>query len=133
MKLKNLTETGFNLYQNIVVFYEFLERLISYIPIIWKDRDYDYEYMYDLLEHKIKRMRKCYGRYGKIVLNHKKYVKEMGIVLAYFDRYKNADKNFLQYDKKYTRRQLLEHEQYIAFNRNMFFDKIKKWSSHWWF
>lgn len=38
------------------VFIGNIKRLIKWIPIIWKDRDYEYESLYSILEFKIKIM-----------------------------------------------------------------------------
>lgn len=40
-------------------FVEFVRKLIAYIPVLWRDRDWDYAYIYILLEFKLQRMEKC--------------------------------------------------------------------------
>ena len=47
-----------NLYYSIK---EGIPKLINWIPIIWKDRDWDYEFLLIILEHKITSMEKFYS------------------------------------------------------------------------
>lgn len=37
--------------------WEFLVRLVQYLPIIWKDRDFDHAYIFIMLQYKLKRTR----------------------------------------------------------------------------
>lgn len=39
-----------------------ISNIIKWFPIIWKDRDYDYKYIYDLLEFKLRDQAKGIGR-----------------------------------------------------------------------
>lgn len=43
--------------------------LISWFPIIWNDRDWDYQYIYALLYFKLSRTEKCIRLYGHSVNN----------------------------------------------------------------
>lgn len=38
-----------------------VKNLIKYFKVIWNDRDWDYEYLYDLLEVKLKNMQKYFA------------------------------------------------------------------------
>lgn len=38
--------------------YRNIKRVFQYLPIIWKDRDWDYEYLLTLMRYKLTRMRK---------------------------------------------------------------------------
>jgi len=42
----------------IVVFFESMSRLLAYIPIIWKIRDWDYAYSLDLFRFSLSRLKK---------------------------------------------------------------------------
>lgn len=46
----------YRLYRNI-------SRLWSYLPIIWRDRDWDQYFFFVLLRHKLKRMEKCFSKH----------------------------------------------------------------------
>lgn len=35
---------------------ENMERVLGYIPVIWRDRDFDYMFIFSLLRYKLKRM-----------------------------------------------------------------------------
>lgn len=34
-------------------------KIIQYIPILWRDEDWDYEYLLDLISFKLNKMKKC--------------------------------------------------------------------------
>ena len=57
--------------------------LISWLPIVWNDRDWDYCFLYELLKFKLKRMEKYLCRYGHSVDNEKdaNSIKECMIIL----------------------------------------------------
>ena len=41
-------------------FFASTARIFSYFPVIWKDRDWDYDFLLDLLEFKLKRIKKYF-------------------------------------------------------------------------
>jgi len=49
----------------IDVFIEFLERLYKWLPVLWRDRNWDYAFILDVLEHKIKLTREYIGKYNR--------------------------------------------------------------------
>jgi hypothetical protein len=55
---------------------EFLSRLYSLAPILWKDRDWDYQYLLVLLDWKLARMQKCLKE-DEIVLGSKLRAEEI--------------------------------------------------------
>lgn len=44
-------------------FFNKIIRLLQYAPIIWNNEDWDFSYMLDLIEFKLKRMRNCLDEY----------------------------------------------------------------------
>lgn len=44
-------------------------KIIEYIPILWRDEDWDYEYLLDLIVFKLKRMQKCIARNAVVTPN----------------------------------------------------------------
>lgn len=40
-------------------FFVSISNLISWFPIIWRDQDWDHNYLYEILHFKLKRMEKC--------------------------------------------------------------------------
>ena len=43
---------------DIIDIYYNIRRIISWIPILWKDRNFDYSYLYIIMQFKISHMRK---------------------------------------------------------------------------
>ena len=41
------------------VFWERLCRIGAWLPVIWKDRDFDWDYIYQMLDFKLQRLAKC--------------------------------------------------------------------------
>ena len=41
-----------------------IKNIISWFPIIWRDRDWDHWYIYEILGFKLKRMEKLFRKYG---------------------------------------------------------------------
>lgn len=74
-----------------------IKRLIIYFPIIWRDRDWDWYFLADLMEFKLRRMQKVMER-GHFVKSNKcarqiqicaelcKRLKADDIMLYYYDR-----------------------------------------------
>src|ERR1051325_2723979 len=59
--LRHRTDLGefvHNFTHPIYDFFRQLKRLIEYIPVIWKDRDWDYHYLLVMLKYKLSRHRK---------------------------------------------------------------------------
>jgi hypothetical protein len=48
-------------------FYRGVKNLIKWFPIIWRDRNWDHRYIFDILEHKLKSQAKFIGKYGNHV------------------------------------------------------------------
>ena len=48
-----------NLYRSFLEFRRSIQRVICWIPIIYKDRDWDHAYIIDILVYKLERMRDC--------------------------------------------------------------------------
>ena len=46
-----------------------IKNLLEYFPIIWNDEDWDYAYMLDIIEYKLKRMSKYFLENGHLVNN----------------------------------------------------------------
>lgn len=39
-------------------------KLLKWFPIIWKDEDWDYHFIYEILKHKLRFTRECISKYG---------------------------------------------------------------------
>ena len=68
----------------------FLLREIRWIPVLWNQEDWDFEYMYDLLEFKMKELRRDMSKDTwhdqKCV---QRSIKQIDICLARLDRWRN--------------------------------------------
>ena len=47
--------------------YRGIKNLLKWIPVIWKDRNWDHTFIYDILEHKLKLQSEYIGKYGNHV------------------------------------------------------------------
>lgn len=75
--------------------YRFILREIRWIPVLWNQEEWDFEYMYDLLEMKMKELRKNMSKDiwhdQKVV---QKSIKQIDICLARLDRWRNWGKYY---------------------------------------
>lgn len=68
-------------------FYVKIERIFSYIPILWRDEDWDWGFILILLSHKLNRTRECIIRNDIIVDEDQKTIdKSIRIILKLFKR-----------------------------------------------
>ena len=71
-------------------FFRFIKRVIRWLPVLWKQEEWDYEYIYDLLKIKMLELRKSISEdtwhEEKSV---KRELKEIDICLARLDRWRN--------------------------------------------
>jgi hypothetical protein len=58
--------------------YKGIKNLIKWFPVIWRDRDWDHRYIFDILEHKLKSQAKYIGKYG----NHLSAERDAEIMLT---------------------------------------------------
>lgn len=54
----------------------FIKRVIEYSSILWKDKDYDYAYILDMIQYKIQRTREHIGHHN-LLTNTQKYCNQM--------------------------------------------------------
>lgn len=76
--------------------------LIRWFPIIWNDRDWDYQYLYKILYYKLKHMERYFDRENPFVANSDKYAKQIMIS-------KNLTKRLV--DNNYLNNALMWHER----------------------
>lgn len=76
---------------------------LSWLPIIWQDRDWDWEYILSILQFKIIKVRDHTKECGNHV-NDPKYIKEMNKAIKMIDEVISEnplEKEFANYYKKY--------------------------------
>lgn len=64
---------------------EFVQRLIYWLPILWKDRDYDHYHFHKMMLHKIKSIRKHHAEEKRHTC-YKKRLKEMDTCIDALER-----------------------------------------------
>ena len=62
-----------------------IQNLITWFPIIWKDRDWDHWYLYTILKFKLSNMEKLHRKYGHCV-NSEKMADQIKVCVNLLDR-----------------------------------------------
>ena len=75
-----------------------LANIITYIPIIWKDRDWDHYFLLVLMEKKLERMEKLQRNYGN-GLYSERYARQLQICKVLCNRLSKDDYCRSEYDK----------------------------------
>ena len=66
-------------------FFMKLFRTIAYMPHVWRNEDFDFQYLNDITEYKVRRMRKSMAEHTEFVSeNRDQYVAEMDECLRLF-------------------------------------------------
>lgn len=77
-----------NIYHRIILLKNFIKKFIYYLPVIWKDKDFDSYYTYEILKMKLKRQISYYSK-NSPSLNKKSDLKWMKICYTLLDRHQN--------------------------------------------
>lgn len=132
-------------------FGRFILREIRWIPILWNQEDWDYEYMYDLLEVKMKELKKDMS---KDIWHDQRYVqkgiKQIDICLARLDRWRNWTNYYdypmsdiihvptengcykMDYTSEENEKQRLGAIEFEKKNYNKFWKDFLAWHRGWW-
>lgn len=84
-------------------FYDNIVHVISWIPVLWDDRDYDYLFLYIVIKHKLERMRRHHEK-DKIIADWKEVADQIGIAIDCLDRLikdEYVDDDYAKHVKKY--------------------------------
>lgn len=131
----------------------FIKRVFRWIPILWKQEEWDFAYIYDLIEFKIKELRKSITE-DTIHTDEciKEEIEQIDEVLGYLDKFQNwtkyieipePPKDFQRFTPSDDGCSVLnfteeEHEAYRKAdefeteNFNLFWDKLKEYHTNWW-
>ncbi len=124
-------------------FGRFIKRLFRWLPVLWRQEEWDYGYIYDILDVKLKELRNCIAK-DDIHADAPTCLRQINICLKYLDRYRNADNyikfpdekprivnNRLETSEEYTSAclRLYEFEQG---SRDKFWKRFVQWHSKWW-
>lgn len=89
-------------------FYENIKRLIAWFPVIWEDRDFDYAFLFAIMQFKISNMRKLHEETRRFV-NSDKVIKQLLTCEELLKRLQKDEycaKDYEEHDDKYGRLQL---------------------------
>ena len=111
----------YNIYYGII-------NLINYFPIIWKDRGYDYYFIYQLLQHKLKLTSKNLQKYGNFV-NSEREVEVLNTIIKLIEREQTSYYD-LEFQKYYTEKIIINSKKILEFelindNSEEYFKKHK--------
>ena len=105
------------------LFYQ-IKTVFDYLPVIWKDRDWDYGYLLILIQYKLKRMAKFHRKKG-IHTDADEIAQQIDECSELCDRLTEFD-YFQENDN------LIEEQKARERDKNILFDKIKKSLFNWW-
>lgn len=120
--------------------YWFLDRVITMIPILWKDQDWDYEGIYYYLEFKLKRLREVLVE-DDIHKDSPRCVKEIDLCLEHLNRYLNWDDYLVWpmdgpvFGKPETVESYQQKHDIMKFaekNHKLFWKQLVHWYRNWW-
>ena len=128
----------------------FILRIIRWIPVLWKQEEWDFGYTYDILEHKIKEIRKCVSEDTWHTEDCvKEELEQIDSVLEHLDKFRNWP-NYVEVpdpmnrwvkNEDGTRTLEFTEEEHKAYQKanefeeehyNAFWDEMKKNSGNWW-
>ena len=64
--------------------------LITWLPVIWKDRDWDHYFLYIIIQFKLKQMEKLQRQYG-VSTNSNDYADQMKVCILLLERLIKSD------------------------------------------
>lgn len=100
-----------------------IRNLIYYFPVIWRDRPYDYEYIYDLLYYKLRLMERLF-RHDAMVADREEVANQISEVLKRLEILKDDD-----FESEQSYIEYLDEREKI---KNELFDMIKNNIDGWW-
>ena len=86
-----------------------IENLMCWIPIIWKDRDWDHWFLYKVLQHKLKQMIKLQRKYGHSI-NSNDYADQMQLCVNLLERIitdEYLDNALIPHEKKWGQSEMI--------------------------
>lgn len=119
----------------------FIKRLPSYIKLAWKQENWDYEYMYDIIEFKMKEL---YQGLCEDTWHDKHEVDrcklQIKVCLSRLDRYRNwdnyvdfpTDDLMLEEPSSINKEKRRETFNFQSKNYNKFWSNLVKWHRNWW-
>lgn len=116
---------------NVRCFFEKVVGTFVYARFIWKSnafREWDYAYLYDIIEFKLRRMAKQL-RVDDFVANHEQTYNEIMSTLKHLENYNKCEECT---DTERTREEILADVQMQQQSWNNFHDALKQQAQRWW-
>lgn len=116
---------------NVRCFFEKVVGTFVYARFIWKSnafREWDYAYLYDIIEFKLRRMAKQL-RADDFVANHEQTYNEIMSTLKHLENYNKCEECT---DTERTREEILADVQMQQQSWNNFHDALKQQAQRWW-
>ena len=116
---------------NVRYFFEKVVGTFVYARFIWKSnafREWDYAYLYDIIEFKLRRMAKQL-RADDFVANHEQTYNEIMSTLKHLENYNKCEECT---DTERTREEILADVQMQQQSWNNFHDALKQQAQRWW-
>ena len=116
---------------NVRYFFEKVVGTFVYARFIWKSnafREWDYAYLYDIIEFKLRRMAKQL-RADDFVANHEQTYNEIMSTLKHLENYNKCDECT---NTERTREEILADVQMQQQSWNNFHDALKQQAQRWW-
>lgn len=116
---------------NVRCFFEKVVGTFVYARFIWKSnafREWDYAYLYDIIEFKLKRMAKQL-RADDFVANHEQTYNEIMSTLKHLENYNKCEECT---NTERTREEILADVQMQQQSWNNFHDALKQQAQRWW-
>ena len=116
---------------NVRYFYERIIGTFVYARFIWKSnafREWDFAYLYDIIEFKLRRMAKQL-RADDFVVDHEKTYNEIMSTLKHLENYNKYDECT---DTGRTKEEIISDAQMQQQSWNNFHDALKQQAQRWW-
>ena len=116
---------------NVRYFFEKVVGTFVYARFIWKSnafREWDYAYLYDIIEFKLRRMAKQL-RADDFVANHEQTYNEIISTLKHLENYNKCEECT---NTERTREEILADVQMQQQSWNNFHDALKQQAQRWW-
>ena len=116
---------------NVRYFFEKVVGTFVYARFIWKSnafREWDYAYLYDIIEFKLRRMAKQL-RADDFVVNHEQTYNEIMSTLKHLENYNKYEECT---NTERTREEILADVQMQQQSWNNFHDALKQQAQRWW-
>lgn len=111
-----------------------IKNLVKWFPIIWKDRDFDEGYLYDIMYFKLGEMQKFFESDNVWCANTDECVKQLKECRMLLKRIMNDETEYECWDhdnKKFTK-PLEEISKLVKEEKELFWSKMCKYVDGWW-